>query len=474
MKGVINEYFGYLNPLFKNYLTIGFLLFFISLSGYGQNPVEQDSLKQNKVARDSLKLEKAIQKQAKQDSIRQDTTRQQSNVRRDTTRVTVRLNQGDTIKFKIDTMQAHSDLAPLDIGSNRGIFIQSPDHLMQMRILGSVRAMFNYSSKQMQDQLSFNPFDVPTGTSVIVPNIYASLAQSRLGFEITRRTRRIGDVFVRLESDFNSPEGHFRIRHAYGQINHLIVGQTWSMFSNVSFLPATVSSIGPPGSMTFRTPQIRYTGTINNKLRWAAGIEYTKLNLSNTDTIGINLVQVIPDIAGRINYLTDKFSLQFSLLITTISGRDSLDNINYQFGVGGVVSAKYSINSNTELFASFTSGKAISSFVNMFRNRVEGVLFDPINNTLVAPALTGGYVAVSHNFPKYFSSSLSFGMANNANLQFQDPDDYNYSFSGMLDVFYQPADGARLGLEYAFGQRFDVDSSTGTASRVSLILYYDF
>ena len=473
MKGVINEYFGRLNPVFKNSFAIAFLLFFISFSGYGQNPVEQDTLKQSKVARDSLKLEKAVQKQARQDSIRQDTTRK-ANVRRDSTRVTVALNKGDTTKFKTDTMQAHTDLSPLDIGSNRGIFIQSPDHLMQMRILGSVRVFFGFSSEEMLDQLTFNPYDIPTGTSVTVPNIFASAAQSRLGFEITRRTRKLGDVFIRLESDFNSSDGYFRIRHAYGQINHLLVGQTWSMFSNVSFLPATVSSSGPPGSMTLRTPQIRYTHTVNKNLRWAAGIEYTTLDLSAPDTIDIKLVQVIPDISGRVNYVNDRFTLQFSLLITTISARDTLENISYQFGIGGSVAAKYRFTPNTELYASFTAGKAISSFVNMFRDRVEGVIYDSGNNDLIAPPLTGGYLALNHNFPKFFSATVSFGMANNQNLDIESSNDYNYSFSGLANVFYQPSDGARLGVEYAFGQRFNVDSSTGTASRVSVIMYYDF
>ena len=460
------------------------LIFFTAaFSGYSQEPVKQDSIKQgtvkqdtvrqDKVVQDSLKQIRVTERRARRDSVRQDTTKQ-SRAAQDTVKAVVAMNAGDTTKFNTDTLQSHVDLAPLDIGSNRGLFIQSPDHLMQMRILGSVRALFNFSSEDMRDQLSFNPYDVPTGSVVKAPNSFASLAQSRLGFEITRRTKAIGDMFIRLEADFNGANGNFRIRHAYGQFKHLLVGQTWSMFSNVSFLPATVSSSGPPGAMTLRTPQARFTGTINKELRWAAGVEYATLDLGIPDSVDVSILQVIPDIAGRINFKTDNLSIQAALLITTISGRDTLNSINYQFGLGGTVAAKYNVSLNTILYASFTSGRTISSFVNVFRHRGEDAFYDPTSQNYHGAVSTSGYLALYHQWPKTFSSSVSFGIANLTNREFQLSTDYNYSYDIMLDVFWQPAEGARLGLEYVFGQRYDFGTTRGAGSRVSALLYYDF
>ena len=431
---------------------------FLTTGSYAQENVKQDTVRQ-----DSIKQQRIKQRKARQDS-----------VRKDTTKITLALNTVDSSAFNTDTLQSHNDMSALDIGSNRGLFIQSADHLMQMRILGSVRSMNNYTSEDMQDRDSFNSYDIPTGTAVKAPNIYGNLSKSRLGFEITRRNRKLGDLFIRLEADFDNGSGGFRIRHAYGQVKHLLVGQTWSMFSNVNYMPATVSSNGTPGGISIRTPQIRFTRTVNKRIKWAAGIEYTSPDLLVPDSVNTTFLQVIPDFAGRISYVTDKFSLQFAILITTISARDTLNNINYQFGIGGSVSAKYKLTSATELYASFTAGRTVSSFLNIFRGRGEDAFYNPANQTFTGAVSNSGFIAVEHNWPKTFTSSLSFGMASLVNQDYQLADSFNYSYSFMLDVFWQPIDGARLGLEYAFGQRFDIVTTRGTASRVSALLYYDF
>jgi hypothetical protein len=44
----------------------------------------------------------------------------------------------------------------------------------------------------------------------------------------------------------------------------------------------------------------------------------------------------------------------------------------------------------------------------------------------------------------------------------------------MLDVFWNPVEGARLGLEYAHGMRVNKDYSKHFAGRFSMLIYYDF
>ena len=148
-------------------------------------------------------------------------------------------------KFQKDTIkETPNDFSPLDIGSNRGIFILSANKLLQLRILGSVRANFHYSDDDLEGKETFNPYDIPTASSFNTPIYYAGYSQTRLGFEITRRTLTRGDIFVRLEGDFNSSSGGFRVRHAYGEIGRFLVGMTWSLTNNVGYQPAMVSSEG--------------------------------------------------------------------------------------------------------------------------------------------------------------------------------------------------------------------------------------
>ena len=152
----------------------------------------------------------------------------------DTTKTTFSTS-GPGDQFKADSLVKH-ELSPLDIGKDRGLYIITPSGKMQLRILGSVRYSVLYDFVELSKKKSFNTYYIPTGADNIkIPNFYNDLNQTRLGFEVTRKLEK-SDVFIRLECDFNGSGGQFRIRHAYGQINRFLVGQTWSLFSNVSSL----------------------------------------------------------------------------------------------------------------------------------------------------------------------------------------------------------------------------------------------
>jgi hypothetical protein len=86
----------------------------------------------------------------------------------------------------------------------------------------------------------------------------------------------------------------------------------------------------------------------------------------------------------------------------------------------------------------------------------------------------GGYIAFEQMLPLNLSASLSYGMATIPNKDFQSDRAYSWSYNALFNVFWQPVDGARIGIEYANGQRFDKGPPRGMANRVSMLIYYDF
>ena len=210
----------------------------------------------------------------------------------DTVRTIMGTN-ADIDSLMMDSTKIVEDAA-LDIGQNRGLFIITPGGEMQLRILGSVRYLVVYDDINLEKKNSLITYDIPViDDKERLPNYYNGLQQSRLGFEITRRVDE-GNVFVRLETDFAGPNG-FRIRHAYGQYQNFLFGQPWSLFSQVSFLPATVGFGGPSGSIAVRSPQMRYT---TQKLLPSSmvslGLEYFKPDFSVPDSVIIESFQLIP------------------------------------------------------------------------------------------------------------------------------------------------------------------------------------
>jgi hypothetical protein len=374
---------------------------------------------------------------------------------------------------EIDSLTRYQEVYPLDIGSDRGLFILSPDRMMQMRILGSVRVLMNYGDQAMPGRLTFNPYEIPLIERSNTPNFYANLSLTRLGFEVIRRTRKMGDLFIRIETDFAGKNG-YRIRHAYGQLGRLLIGQTWTLFTNGNYVPATVSRDGIVGSSVFFTPQIRYTKVINDKINWQASIEYTSPEIAIPDSIDARVVQVIPDVVGRLNYIGEKLSFRIAGLVTTISGTDTSNTVSYAFGGGASFSGIYDVSSKDKIHLSVTSTFSASRFLDTFSGKNEDVAYDPDTQTFKGLISSAAFIAWSRIWPKNISSSLSTGVSAITNRGFQAGDEFSHSYATLINVFWQPVGGARLGIEYANGNRWNVNGEKGRANRWSILMYYDF
>lgn len=392
----------------------------------------------------------------------------------DSTKTTLSTD-GPGAQFATDTTIA-PDASPLDIGEKRGLYIITPDGKMQMRILGSVRYFVLYDMVELPVKKNFNSYFIPTGADNIkVPNYYNDLNQSRLGFEITRKLAT-KDVFIRLETDFNGKDGAFRIRHAYGQIGRFLVGRTWSLFSNVSSLPATVNPDGPAGSVSLRTPQMRFSGLGPRGTHWAVALEYSQpdVNLDDYDTLGISTVQLIPDLTGRFVWEGILGKVQLSGVVTTISRKDASNKVKNTFGIGGSLSGTVDLPSSHELLYQVTYGKAIAHFITTFSGTGNDAVFNPQTEDFDSQNAFGGFLSYGFFPGKKVTVNPSFGYAQLFNKNTQPDDAFKNSLSASVDAFWHIAEGARLGVEYMFGQRWDVGGNTGQASRISALFYYDF
>jgi len=84
----------------------------------------------------------------------------------------------------------------------------------------------------------------------------ASATQSRIGVKATLPQ----DVKITVEGDFASA-GNFRLRHAFGEYNGVLAGQTWSNYNSFTGNTPTLDFNGSAGWAGYqaRTAQLRYT-----------------------------------------------------------------------------------------------------------------------------------------------------------------------------------------------------------------------
>lgn len=379
------------------------------------------------------------------------------------------LNVGDTIHS--DTTKIIED-APLDIGQNRGLFIVTPDKKMQLRILGSVRYLAVYDNVNFKDKNSFNTFFIPTpATGDKIPNYYNGLSQTRLGFEITRRTGK-ENVFIRIETDFAGANG-FRIRHAYGQINRILLGQTWSLFSHVNSLPSTVDFAGPTGSIHARTPQIRYSAPkLIGETNFAFGLEYLPPDLNIPDSLHIEAFQLIPNITVRADRNFRWGSAQISGILPVLSGvyNDKLELIP-----GWGISASTVINSwvNGKWNFQGVVGKAISKYFNDLAGNGFDIQFPPDGGN-TSPFTYGFYATYEHRWLTMLYSNFIYGMTSLEQESFTPDNIYSKGHTFRVNTFWNITDGAKAGGELIWGTRQNKDSTNGNATRFNLLFYYDF
>jgi hypothetical protein len=382
-------------------------------------------------------------------------------------------SNADLDSLLTDTTKIIEDAA-LDIGQSRGLFIVTPGGEMQLRILGSVRYLVVYDDTDMKQKNSFNTYDIPIGGSNRrLPNYYNGLQQSRLGFEITRKTDK-GNVFIRLETDFAGLNG-FRIRHAYGQYQNFLFGQTWSLFSQVSFLPATVGFGGPTGSISVRSPQIRYTAEdLIPASTVSLGLEYFKPDYRLPDSVNAESFQLIPDITGRIQTKVRWGALQLSGIIPILTARTEDGAYVARPGWGVFFATVIDAWAGGKWYLQAGGGQAINRYYHDLSGKGMDILFDTQNDKTYLPITLGSYATYEHHWSESLYSNFTYSVLLLQKETFTPEDTYFMGDNFSFNTFWSVVDGARVGAELIYATRKNKDNTRGSAARLNLLFYYDF
>jgi outer membrane murein-binding lipoprotein Lpp len=140
--------------------------------------------------------------------------------------------------------------------------------------------------------------------------------QTRFNIQ-TRTPSDFGQVRTYIEGDFEGGGGNevvsnssgLRLRHAYGTLGNLLVGQTWGNFMILGALADTVDFAGPAGVWFSRQAQIRYTvpfgggwkveGSIENpQAAVIAGVPFGAASFSGVGSGD----DTVPDFVAKVTY----------------------------------------------------------------------------------------------------------------------------------------------------------------------------
>jgi hypothetical protein len=143
-------------------------------------------------------------------------------------------------------------------------------------------------------------------------------------------------------------------------------------------------------------------------------------------------------------------------------------------GWGGLLTGIVHISNRNDLFFSGVAGEGIASFISAFAGKGLDVVSNPTTGELSALGSLGAYVSVSHAWRPHLTSYLTGGFLNLRYSSQAPPDAFDWSDYISGNLFWDATAGTRLGVEFSFGRRTNVDRQWGDAARLSFIMYFDF
>jgi len=383
----------------------------------------------------------------------------------------------DTTAAAADTVRKKTEVSAQDSPEDRGLVIRTADRSLQLRILGSIRVFGSYDFQGLPRADAFSPYEIPVPDSEGVDRFYMDARQTRLGFETTwKKPNSSHTLFARIEADFAGTGNAFRLRHAYIRVdnNRIILGQTWTAFTDIAVVPLTVDLDGPASSITVRSAQIRYTQPVGKGLTLAGSIESPSVDVTTTSDNAASTFQSFPDVIGQVRYLRPGLRAQGAAVLRVLSATSDSTSPQRAPGFGVMGSVQWELRPRQTLGAQVVVGRGISRYVKGLSGRGLDLLVDPDDSSFVAPPVRGAYVSYSLVPRTGVTLSAILGGLWAPALDFYPPTAYRRGGSLAVNGFFPLFEGMQLGAEAIYGWRTNQDGQSGNAFRLQARATYDF
>jgi len=312
----------------------------------------------------------------------------------------------------------------------------------------------------------------------------ADAVQSRLGF----KTVSPEGVSVTVEGDFRP--GNLRLRHAFGEYNGVLMGQTWSNFNSFVGNTSTLDFDSLPGlaGLQGRVAQARYTtGPLSFSLEQpqnsivGAGLDED----GDPAVLAVDGKDGMPAITARMEDSAGGLSYSAAVLAHQV-GYDTGATDDSAFGFATFVAAKMALTDMITLQGTLTYTDGANSY--LYRSGENfGAASAYVDGSGSVETLSGygGSIGAGINLGGGRSVNIGYGYVE---VDWDDAvdDAAAAGFAGvvggqsesnqaiMANYQWTPVKNVMMGVEYQFLKRENVDGTDGDASRILFAAQYNF
>jgi hypothetical protein len=326
-----------------------------------------------------------------------------------------------------------------------------------------------------------------------------SVRQSRMGINGSYQTDA-GEVTGLLEYEWYGTGGDAgqttpRLRHAWATWNNLGAGQTWSNFMDPDVFPATIDYWGPTGMVFYRNQQLRYTFPMgDNELSFSIEDPGTALTVgrfrdedscdipgspgNNCGSSADDIFQAkndVPDFTGRYRSNNDWGHWQLAGIVRKL-GYERLDNGNddYEMGYGVNASSVINMFDRDKLKLQVAYGEGIGNYFNDGGLDVAPDSADINNASATAVTILGVVAYYDHYWSDKWSSTIGWSMTDLDDEDGQSFDEFKKGQIASTNLLFYPTKDIFLGAEFSWGEREDVDGTTGEDYRIQFSMHVNF
>jgi hypothetical protein len=253
------------------------------------------------------------------------------------------------------------------------------------------------------------------------------------------------------------------------EAGNLLVGQTWTTFTDPEARPRTLDLESPVSFTLLRQAQIRWTQPLSESLKWAIAIENP---MTVADDFVPNVLpgqgqQPYPDLITRLKYKNGWGQWMAAALFRDLRYQPDEGSAQDRLGWGiNLIGIRHPTAADT-LDGQIVLGKGIGSY----RGGADLTLSTP---TSVAPIpLFGAYVGLTHEWTKALSSTAVYSFGVREESATDPADTFRASNYVAINLVWTPIKRTTMGIEYLYGTREDKDGAFGDDHRIQVTFQYD-
>lgn len=301
--------------------------------------------------------------------------------------------------------------------------------------------------------------------------------QSRLGFK-TSTTVGGSALNTTVEGDFfGGGGGQLRLRHAYGEWNGVLAGQTWTNFGGfLGFTPVVDFTAQFGQANITRQAQLRYTsGGFSVALEEPGNIG-SNVDIANSPNVGDHLKSSFPDLTIRYGDRLGEINYGVSAVLREIAYHNSgAKNDESALGWGMNIEALSKVTETITVRGAITHGDGLGGY--LYGSQGAAGFIDN-SGSVQGIKGTGGTVGMTISAGSG-NVNVAYGIAtvdlDDAVAQgAMSPQATDRAESVYLNYIWSPASRINYGIELGYHSRGTQSGEEGDAVRLQAMLQYTF